>query len=301
LPRPAPRRLRTAGLALLTGLLATSAALVVPATAAADEPLDYVALGDSYAAGPLIPLQNGTPPGCARSDHNYPALTAQALGTATFVDVSCSGARTGDLTSAQETEAGTNPPQLDALSADTDLVTLSIGGNDIGFSEIVQECATRSPAEPDGAACKDFYTAGGTDQLEARIDAAAPDVLAGLVGILARSPGADVLLVGYPTIMPDDGPGCFPTEPFSAGDTQYLRETEKRLDDMLAAQAATAGVGYVDTYTPTIGHDICTLPGTKWVEGVAPTAPAAPMHPNALGMEAMSAAVVAAAVVAAAG
>ena len=112
---------------------------------------------------------------------------------------------------------------------------------------------------------------------------------------MARSPAADVLLVGYPTIMPDAGPGCFPTEPFSPGDTQYLRETEKRLDDVLAAQASTAGVGYVDTSTPTIGHDICTLPGTKWVEGVAPVAPAPPMHPNALGMEAISAAVVAAA------
>jgi lysophospholipase L1-like esterase len=295
LRRPAPRPLRITGHALLAGLLATTAALAAPAAAAADEPVDYVALGDSYAAGPLIPLQTGTPPGCARSDHNYPSLTAQSLGTATFVDVSCSGAKTDDLSTAQETDAGTNPPQLDALSPDTDLVTLSIGGNDIGFSEIVQECATRSPTAPDGAACRDFYNSTGTDELAARIDAAAPDVLAGLQGIVARSPDARVLLVGYPTIVPDDGPGCFPTEPFSPGDTQYLRETTKRLDDMLAEQASTAGVDYVDTYTPTIGHDICTLPGTRYVEGVAPTAPAAPMHPNALGMEAMSAAVVAAA------
>jgi lysophospholipase L1-like esterase len=293
LRRPAPRPFRLAGHALLAGLLATTAALAVPTAAAADEPVDYVALGDSYAAGPLIPLQNGTPPGCARSDHNYPSLTAQSIASATFVDVSCSGARTDDLSAPQETEAGTNPAQLDALSTDTDLVTLSIGGNDIGFSEIVQECATRSPAEPDGAACRDFYNSSGSDELAARIDAAAPDVLAGLVGIRERSPDADILLVGYPTIVPDDGPGCFPAVPFSPGDTQYLRETTKHLDDMLAAQASIAGATYVDTYTPTIGHDICTLPGTKWIEGLAPTSPAAPMHPNALGMEAMSAAVVA--------
>jgi lysophospholipase L1-like esterase len=297
-PRPARSRRARATRVALAALLGAGAALVPTATTAAaapaDDPLDYVALGDSYAAGPLIPLQYGTPPGCARSDHNYPALTSQALATASFVDVSCSGAKTGDLTAPQETEAGTNPPQLDALAVDTDLVTISIGGNDIGFSEIVEECATRSPTEPDGAACRDFYNSGGSDELAARIDAAAPKVQAGLQGIIARSPAADVLLVGYPTIVPDDGPGCFPAVPFSPGDTQYLRETTKNLNDMLAEQAALAGVDYVDTYTPTIGHDICQLPGDKWVEGLAPTSPAAPMHPNALGMEAMSAAVVAA-------
>jgi len=117
-------------------------------------------------------------------------------------------------------------------------------------------------------------------------------VQAALQGIAARSPAADVLLVGYPSIVPDDGPGCFPAVPFSPGDTQYLRETTKLLDDMLAEQAALAGATYVDTYTPTIGHDICTLPGVKWIEGLTPTAPAAPMHPNALGMAALSAAVV---------
>ncbi|WP_214405706.1 SGNH/GDSL hydrolase family protein [Pseudonocardia lacus] len=281
---------------LLAGLLGVGAALVPTATAAADpdEPVDYVALGDSYAAGPLIPLQYGSPPGCARSDHNYPALTSRSLVTASFVDVSCSGAKTGDLAAPQETDAGTNPPQLDALDAGTDLVTISIGGNDIGFSEIVETCATRSPTEPDGAACRDFYNSGGSDELVARIDGTAPKVQAALQGILSRSPDADVLLVGYPTIVPDDGPGCFPAVPFSPGDTEYLRGITKQLDDMLAAQAAIAGTEYVDTYTPTIGHDICTPPGTKWVEGLTPTSPAAPMHPNALGMEAMSAAVVAA-------
>ncbi|MGH3586207.1 MAG: SGNH/GDSL hydrolase family protein, partial [Pseudonocardia sp.] len=56
--------------------------------------------------------------------------------------------------------------------------------------------------------------------------------------------------------------------------------------------ASMAGVGFVDTYTPTIGHDVCQLPGTKWIEGLVPTAPAAPVHPNALGMAAMGKAVV---------
>jgi lysophospholipase L1-like esterase len=277
---------------LLVAVVGLVPAVLAPFVAV--EPPSYVALGDSYAAGPLIPVQYGTPPGCLRSAANYPADTASALGITDFVDVSCSGAKTDDLTAPQDTDAGTNPPQLDALTADTDLVTITIGGNDIGFSEIVQECASRSPAEPDGAACRDFYTANGSDELADRIDAAAPDVLAGLLGILDRAPTAQVLLVGYPSLLPDTGPGCFPAVPFSPGDVEYLRQTEKSLNDMLAAQATTAGVDYVDTYTPTIGHDICAPPGVKWIEGLVPTAPAAPMHPNALGMSAMADAVVAA-------
>jgi lysophospholipase L1-like esterase len=188
--------------------------------------------------------------------------------------------------------SGTSAAQLDALSRDTELVTLSIGGNDIGFGEIVAECAQRSPQQPAGSACKDHYTAGGHDQLIDRIDAAAVDVRDALAEIKQRSPDARVLLVGYPVILPDDGPGCFPVVPFSPGDVAYLRETQQRLNAALADGADAAGVDYVDTYTPSIGHDMCQLPGAKWVEGLVPTAPAAPVHPNALGMAAMAAAVV---------
>jgi hypothetical protein len=109
-------------------------------------------------------------------------------------------------------------------------------------------------------------------------------VAAVLAAIDERSPDARVLLVGYPAILPDEGPGCFPVVPYSPGDVAYLRGVEKALNAMLADQAAAAGVEFVDTYTPSIGHDVCQLPGTKWVEGLVPTAPAAPVHPNALGM-----------------
>ncbi|GAA0932191.1 SGNH/GDSL hydrolase family protein [Pseudonocardia zijingensis] len=244
----------------------------------------YVALGDSYAAGPLVPIPTGEPAGCLRSDHNYPSVVAQELGVGDFRDVSCSGATTEDITGPQSVPLGENPPQVDALTPDTQLVTITIGGNDIGFADIVQECATRSPLKPTGSACKDHYTAGGTDQLTQRIDGAAPEVAAALDAIDRRSPDARVLLVGYPAILPDEGPGCFPVVPFSPGDVAYLRGVEKDLNAMLEAQAAEAGIEYVDTYTPSIGHDACQLPGRKWVEGLVPTAPAAPVHPNELGM-----------------
>jgi lysophospholipase L1-like esterase len=210
---------------------------------------------------------------------------AVTLGVADFHDVSCSGATTENITGPQSVPLGKNPPQLDALSAGTELVTVSIGGNDIGFGDIVTECARRSPLQPTGSACKDHYTAGGTDQLAQRIDEAAPEVAAVLAAIDERSPDARVLLVGYPAILPDEGPGCFPVVPFSPGDVAYLREVEKGLNAMLADEAAAAGTGFVDTYTPSIGHDACQPPGTKWIEGLVPTAPAAPVHPNALGMK----------------
>ncbi len=277
-------------------VLALGAVLATPVGAAPAEDASqlgsYVALGDSYAAGPLIPLQTGLPPGCLRSNRNYPALVATAASASEFTDVSCSAATTDDLLAPQATTLGTNPPQLDALAADTEGVTLSIGGNDIGFGEIISECSTRSPREPLGSACEDFYTADG-DEVAARIDETAPKIAAALDEIESRSPDARVLLVGYPAILPDTGPGCFPVVPFSAGDVAFLRETEKALNAMLAEQATAAGVEYVDTYTPFIGHDVCTLPGTKWIEGVVPTAPAAPVHPNSLGMLAMAQAVLA--------
>jgi hypothetical protein len=109
-------------------------------------------------------------------------------------------------------------------------------------------------------------------------------VAAVLAEIERRAPEAKVLVVGYPTILPDSGPGCYPLLPLRPGDVAYLRQTEKRLNKMLADQADDAGAEYVDTYHSSIGHDACKLPGTKWVEGLLPTAAAAPVHPNSLGM-----------------
>jgi lysophospholipase L1-like esterase len=278
-------------LAVVTAVVAAAPAAAEPSFVA--PPVQrYVALGDSYAAGPLIPLQTGTPAGCLRSTQNYPSVVARTLGVPEFRDVSCSGATTENLAGPQSVPLGVNPPQFEALAADTVLVTLTMGGNDIGFASIISECPARSPRQPFGAACKDFYTAGGSDQLAERIEGTAPKIATALSEIESRSPDARVLLVGYPAILPDTGPGCFPLVPFSPGDVAYLRDTEKRLNAMLAQEAGEAGVDYVDTYTPTIGHDICQPPGKKWIEGLVPTAPAAPVHPNALGMAAIAAAVI---------
>ncbi len=277
-------RLRRPAVAAVSLAVAALAGLVLTAgPAGAAGAGRYVALGDSYASAPLVPVQNGQPAGCSRSNRNYPALVAKGLEVGEFRDVSCGGATTRDMTAAQQVPGGRNAPQLDAVTAAATLVSVTIGGNDIGFGSIIQQCATRSPLKPTGSACKDFYNSGGTDQLAARIRATAPKIADVLQGIDDRAPDAKIVVVGYPAILPDSGPGCFPIVPFSAGDVAYLRSTEKALNAMLADEAESAGAVFVDTYTPSIGHDVCTLPGTKWIEGLVPTSPAAPVHPNALG------------------
>ncbi|MEH6378251.1 SGNH/GDSL hydrolase family protein [Streptomyces sp. KLMMK] len=284
------------GLAALGAAAALAASFAGTATAAdagtAATPAGgqrYVALGDSYTSAPGVPEQTGGD--CARSSVNYPALTAKALHQTSFKDVSCSGAKTDDMWRAQ----GDNPPQLNALGRNTRLVTLGIGGNDIGFGDIIGTCAQLSVTDPAGAPCRTKYTEGGTDQLTARIADAAPKVAKVLKDVHKRAPHARVVLVGYPAIMPEDGVGCFPAVPIAAGDVPYLRDTEKKLNTMLQGEARKAGVRFADTYKPTLGHDVCKPTADRWIEGAQPENPAAPFHPNAKGEAAMSGPVISAA------
>jgi GDSL-like lipase/acylhydrolase family protein len=267
------RRTRGA-LALVAAVMAMFAVAAAGASAAT-----YTALGDSYAAGPLIPNQSLNPLGCLRSDHNYAHLTAAAKGL-TLTDVSCSGATTNDMTEAQNVEPGPNPPQFNGLNAGTNIVSVTIGGNDIGFTEIIESCITYNPFS---TPCKDKYDPGGHDQLAERINNAAPKVAAVLQGIHARSPNARVFVVNYPDILPS-GSGCWPTIPLSFGDVPYLHATEERLNAMLATTAATNGATLVDWYTPSIGHDACKGSSTRWVEPLIPGELSAPVHPNKAGM-----------------
>ncbi len=278
------RGLLAAGAALVGGtLLAT----VLPASASASGP-SYVALGDSYTSGPLIPDQTGAPAGCLRSSHDFPSLVAAAIGASSFRDVSCARARTTNMTSAEGVVLGTNPPQLNALSTATTLVTLQIGGDDVGFSRIVLVCGALSFTDPFGAPCKKHYTSGGTDSLAQAVAATGPRVAAILSAIHRRAPSARVLLVGYPVILPNTGDGCWPLMPVAFGDVSYLRGVELTMNRLLAREAAAYGATYVDTYTDSIGHDVCRAPGTKWIEAIVPTSLAVPVHPNALGEKAMA-------------
>ncbi|PZS23397.1 MAG: GDSL family lipase [Pseudonocardiales bacterium] len=252
-------------------------------------PKHYVALGDSYTSGPVIPVQRIDPIGCERSTNNYPALLARTLHIRDYTDVSCSGAKTVNMTAPQVVPLlGVNPPQFDALLPDTDLVTLTISGDDIGFTEIIFTCARLSVTDPFGNPCRREATAGGGDFYAQRIAAAAPKVARVLAGIHERSPRATVLLVGYLRILPP-AVGCYPVFPAARGDVPYLDGLEQQLNTMLADQAFSHGAAFVDSYQGSLGHDVCKLPGQKWVEGTAPTSPAAPVHPNAIGMQQVAA------------
>lgn len=245
----------------------------------------FVALGDSFASGNLIPHSpTGHPLGCLRSTHTYSADAAAALRASTFIDASCSGAYTINITQPQGTPTGTNPAQLASVSAKDSVVTVTIGGNDIGFGGILVACTTLSLTDPFGSPCHKHYG----NRLAVAIAATAPKVTTALREIRAKAPNARVLLVGYPDILPNTGTGCWPRVPIAHGDVPYLRATEVAANNMLARAAAAEHVTFVDTYRATIGHDACQSHDLKDVEGLIPTSPAEPFHPNERGQQVMA-------------
>ncbi|WP_256983600.1 SGNH/GDSL hydrolase family protein [Rhodococcus sp. 15-649-2-2] len=272
---------------ILSGVAAAACALTActtgsPApTASSSASLDYVALGDSAASGPRIPNQVGAP-GCQQSDSNYPHVLAEELAVASFVDVTCSGAITENIVSTpQATSSGDVPVQLDALSADTDLVTITIGGNDIGLVSTAVGCLTFTASSATNV-CKDRLTAGGVDTVAAAIAEKAPNWGAMLDAVTERAPDARILVVGYGTYLPDGG--CFPTQPMLPEDADYIQGSITAMNEALKTQADEHGAEFVDTEALSVGHDVCVAPDQRYFEGVIPQNPAAPLHPTAAGM-----------------
>jgi lysophospholipase L1-like esterase len=277
-------RVRPRSLSIAAGVatsIATMSAVMPPAYASA--PASYVALGDSYTSGPLIPPPApGAPLDCLQSAVNYPHLTAAALGLS-LTDVSCGGATVSDMTTAQYPD---QPPQFNALKASTNVVTLSIGGNDNNtFITAVAGCTALDVSDPEniGAPCESTYGSYFANNIAAD----APNIAAALQAIHTLSPRAQVFVVGYPDILPQQG-NCYPQMPLTTGDAAYLNGVEHDLNNMLAAQAAANGATFIDTYDPSIGHDACQPEGTRWVEPVVPGTTAFPVHPNAAGETAMA-------------
>jgi lysophospholipase L1-like esterase len=237
-----------------------------PRGAVLPEVQEYVALGDSYTAGPFV-AQAVPALGCFRSTHNYPAKVAAALDVETLVDVSCSGADTTDMTSRQHTGFATVPAQLRALSPRTDLVTVGVGGNDAGvFGSLVSVCADLRATDPDGSPCREHFSAGGgRNVLLAATAGTRRRVQEVLERVHRRAPGARVLVVGYPRIAPR-GRTCPAVLPFAEGDYAYADRVERRLNASLRAAARSEGAGYVDTYRASRGHDACAGP-EAWVNG----------------------------------
>ena len=238
---PSRTRRRSLAALLLTVTLGASAcsgsggsaeltAPEVPSFGDLPEQIDYVALGDSYSAGPLITTIRSDPSGCVRSTDNYAAFLAGWLSVESYRDVTCSGADTADLTHRQPLPfGGTVPPQLAALSPDTDLVTVGIGGNDFGIFSSLVGCG------PGGDAC--------TPALQRRLMRDAGRVesrVARVVGqVVERAPDAEVYVVGYPQVLPTDD-GCRAV-PLPADRLEAAATVAQRLNDSLRAGAESAG------------------------------------------------------------
>ncbi len=252
-----------------------------------------VALGDSYTAGGLLPLDpRATPRSCLRSVKAYPVLVAHAL-DAPLADAACAGAGVKEMTAAQQTYQGTNPAQFGALRPDTGVVLLTLGGDDLGFLNVLHECMKLSFTKPWGNPCQAHYTKGGTDQIAAASATEAPRIAQVLATIRTRAPRARIVVVGYPDMFPQSG-GCWPAVPITSGDVGYLRGIEVAANAMLAAAAQTAGATFVNTYAPTAGHDFCQPESARDIEGLLPGSLTLPFHPNARGQQAIANAVLAA-------
>lgn len=259
--------------------------------------LEYVALGDSYSAGYGLPDPLDTPaPGCFQSPDNYPHQLADAYGLV-LDDRTCSGAVTANVIDTPQvtmTGQGPAPVQSDSLSASTDIVTITIGGNDLGFATIAKSCVATSATGPVVGVPPDFFSKNtcqeiynpspGNDFLLTILDLEVKPALAATMATIAqKAPNAKVFVVGYPTLTPASG-GCyslpigdngfvppFPqnTVPFVASDLAYLHGIEAALDDAIRAAAATAGFTYVPTFEQTADHSLCTP--DPWVFGITLT------------------------------
>lgn len=247
----------------------------------------YVALGDSYSsAAGVRPFVPGAPPACSRSRLNYPHDIARITRPSSFTDVTCSGARTSDFFT---TQSGASAPQLDAVTEETRLVTMTIGGNDGGaFSGILTGCITASVTTQDvtGNPCQQQY---GTTFTDIVADQTYPNLVQALTAVHQKAPLATVLILGYPRVLPDTGNlACYPSMPISMGDVPYVNEFATALNAAVEKAAAETGSRFVDMSVSSAGHDACQPVGQRWIEPVNDPINAAPAHPNLIGEAAMA-------------
>jgi GDSL-like Lipase/Acylhydrolase family len=258
----------------------SSAVASLPANAAS---INYVALGDSYTAGAgILPLSPTASILCLQSAKNYPHLVSSSEGW-NLTDASCSGATSSNMTTSQYPGVG---PQFNALSSSTNVVTVGIGGNDNGlFLDALVSCGIIDIADflNIGSPCKAVYGNTWADDI-----ASDASTIAGVIkGIHSDSPNAQVFVVGYPDILPQNG-NCYPTMPLTTGDTSYLNGVEEDLDSMLQSEASANNATYVNTFTPSIGHDACKSASVRWINPIIATNGGISVHPDPAGEAAMA-------------
>lgn len=299
------RPLLLAGLALAgaLGIAAVSLRSPTPPQPESRPPLDsarntdrdarldrYVALGDSFAAGPGVAGRPGATSfpyarACERSTANYPQLVAERLDL-TLDDRTCSGAAPLELEVGQETQSGVRvPPQLGALSRKTDLVTISIGGNELGLATgIVDLCRRAATMAPEASSpCSDRFGSAGLKRVAAGARSAESAVIRVLEEVDRRAPRAAVLLVGYVNYFAARE-ACPERTGLAAGDFGYVRSASALLVGAVRRAAERTGMEYVDPIDAFADHLLCS--DQPYVAGA--TGDAGAFHPNADGQAALA-------------
>lgn len=248
-----PRRLT----ALLGSLLALPLLLWgAPAHAA---PPSYVALGDSFSSGvgTRSYISDGT--SCQRSTYAYPSLIAASRGYALSFQA-CSGAKVSDVTT----------KQLGALSASTGYVTITVGGNDAGFTSVLTTCA-----QPGWLS----NCSGAVSKANTYISNTLPGSLSTLyAAIRTRAPNAEIVVVGYPRLF--NGEDCNALTWFSPSEEASLNATADRLNGVLSTAAAAKGFSFANPTSAFLGHAVCGDP--EWLNGLSSPVSES-YHPNRTG------------------
>ncbi|WP_242641274.1 SGNH/GDSL hydrolase family protein [Streptomyces kasugaensis] len=256
-----------------------------PAARAAREP-SYVALGDSYSADVFVRPWDESD-GCGRSYRSYPHQVAQDLGLH-LTDVTCGAAEVRDgILEPQPASKLHGPPsvppaggwrekrpQIDYLHDDTDYVSVGIGGNSLGFGDIVTQCLERGARSIGlGTPCTNYFTTGeGREWLAGKFAQLDHDFGQMMTEIRDRAPGAKVLVVGYPAIVPTNS-GCSwgvwrQLGTTAKKDMPWLDGLERELNELIERHAVEHGATYVDIYGPSAGHGLCAPEGERWMYGV---------------------------------
>jgi lysophospholipase L1-like esterase len=231
-------------------LLAIAAAAAAPllalavATPAAAAGANYAALGDSYSSGVGAGTYYSDSGSCLRSPKSYPALWVAAHAVSSFSFAACSGAKTGDVLN----------NQLGGLSSATTLVTITIGGNDAGFSTVMTNCITQSDS-----GCRTSVT---------NAENYANNTLPGLLdntynAIRGRAPNASVVVLSYPRFYQIGG-SCI----VGLSDTKrtYINEGADVLDTVISAAAGRHAFGFSDVRNAFSPHEICS--SSPWLHSL---------------------------------
>jgi lysophospholipase L1-like esterase len=240
----------------------------------------YVALGSSFAAGlGLGAREIGSPFICQRSVNGYPQQLARMTGQS-LTDMSCSGATAGHVLRGGQVFQG---PQIDAIGPETRLVTMTTGGNDVGYVGDLTAMAYQRKGGIYGFLVEQFWD-GAKPVDDRNFVKLRSDLVSTFREIRRRAPKAQIILVTYPAILPESGT-CSQLG-IDSYQANLMRAVAQRLAEVTQSAAQEAGASVIDMSTLSKGNDACAP--VAWVNGSEP-AEGAPFHPTLAGSKAIAA------------